>query len=218
MICIGGNAGAQLRVEGTRLIYPGKDREASINIINRSNEDVVMQSWISKAEDNHDEDIPFAILQPLTLLPPKSHKLLRVLYAGQGLPSDKESMFWLNIVEIPRKTEHSVSMQFSIRQRLKFFYRPTGLHGTASDALQSLQWNRRRQSIEILNPSSFHISLIDLALEGAGLSQPLSDYVFLQPGASVTLDTRFPVPADSHVTFTEIADSGLLHQRRASLH
>ena len=214
-LCLASSAWAQLKVEGTRLIYLGQDREASINVVNRSGEETVMQSWVSDPQGG--DDIPFAIVQPLTLLPPQGHQMLRVLYAGQGLPTDRESMFWLNILEIPRKSEHADSMQFAIRQRLKLFYRPTGLQGSTSDAVRDLQWHRHSQRIEISNRSAFHLSLVDLALEGPGLHQPLTDYVLLQPGASITLDTHSPVPAGSRVAFTEIADSGLLQSHSASL-
>ncbi|MCO1624125.1 fimbrial biogenesis chaperone [Pseudomonas putida] len=215
LLCLPGNVWAQLKVEGTRLIYLGSDKEASINVINRSSEETVMQSWVSHPD--HSGDIPFAIVQPLTMLPPRSHQMLRVLYAGQGLPTDRESMFWLNILEIPRKSEHADSIQFAVRQRLKLFYRPAGLQGSTSDAVRALQWHRYSQRIEIRNPSAFHLSLVDLALEGPGLHEPLKDYVLLQPGASITLNTRSPVPTGSRVTFTEIADSGLLQSHTASL-
>jgi chaperone protein EcpD len=215
LLCLTGNSWAQLKVEGTRLIYEGADREASITVVNRSDNEAVVQSWVSHPNDS--DDIPFAIAQPLTLVPAHGRQLLRVLYAGQGLPTDKESMFWLNILEIPRKSEHATSMQFSIRQRLKLFYRPAGLRGSASDALQTLQWRRLSQRIEISNPSAFHLSLVDLTLDGPALHQPLTDYVLLPPGASISLDTRVPVPVGSRVAFTEIADSGLLQSHSVSL-
>ena len=54
--------------------------------------------------------------------------------AGEGLPSDRESLFWLNIMEIPLKVEDPNSVQFAIRQRLKLFYRPPALLGGSAEA------------------------------------------------------------------------------------
>lgn len=207
-LCFASSAHAQIKIEGTRLIYFGKDKEASITVINRSNVDTIMQSWISSSDEI--SDVPFAIVQPLTLLTPQRHHALRVLYAGNGLPTDKESVFWLNILEIPHRPEEKDNLQFAIRQRLKLFYRPPGLTGSASAAVDNLKWKRLSDKVvEIKNSSAFHISLINLILVKSGQPHPLSDYLFLRPGEALILDTPVPLSSRAEITFKEITDTGL---------
>lgn len=209
-------AWCQLKIEGTRLIYQGSDKEASINVVNRSDLDTVMQSWVSSPDEGR--DTPFAIVQPLALIPPNGQQMLRVLYAGQGLPEDKESMFWLNILEIPRKPEQADTLQFAIRQRLKLFYRPAGLPGSASAAADGLQWRTSQPGrIEVHNPSAFHVSLVDLRLDNPGQSQQLTDYILLRPGQSLTLEAPSPLPVQSQLTFSELTDIGLQRPHRIAL-
>jgi len=216
LMSLASTAWCQLKIEGTRLIYQGSDKEASINVVNRSDLDTVMQSWVSSPDEGR--DTPFAIVQPLALIPPNGQQMLRVLYAGQGLPEDKESMFWLNILEIPRKPEQADTLQFAIRQRLKLFYRPAGLPGSASAAADGLQWRTSQPGrIEVHNPSAFHVSLVDLRLDNPGQSQQLTDYILLRPGQSLTLEAPSPLPVQSQLTFSELTDIGLQRPHRIAL-
>ncbi|EPR4132171.1 molecular chaperone [Pseudomonas aeruginosa] len=112
-------------IEGSRVIYQGSDKEASINVVNRSGLETVMQSRVSIPDER--DDAPFTTIKPLTLIPPNGQQMLRVLHAGQSLPEDRESLFWLNILDIPRNPRQADTRKFAIRQRLKLFYRPARL-------------------------------------------------------------------------------------------
>ncbi len=112
-------------IEGSRVIYQGSDKEASINVVNRSGLETVMQSRVSIPDER--DDAPFITIKPLTLISPNGQQMLRVLHAGQSLPEDGESLFWLNILDIPRNPRQADTRKFAIRQRLKLFYRPARL-------------------------------------------------------------------------------------------
>lgn len=111
-------ANAALKIEGTRLIYFGQDKAAGISVVNQASREVVVQTWITGEDESADRTVPFAATEPLVQLGAGDHHKLRILYAGEGLPSDRESLFWLNIMEIPLKVEDPNSVQFAIRQRL----------------------------------------------------------------------------------------------------
>ncbi|MGE8098572.1 fimbrial biogenesis chaperone [Pseudomonas fluorescens] len=212
-------AQASLKIEGTRLIYFGKDKEASISVINQTAQDTVLQSWISHEDDSDTSALPFAIVQPLVQLHSQERHLLRIFYVGEGLPDDRESQLWLNIMEIPLKPENPDSVQFAIRQRLKLFYRPPDLQGSASEAVQKLIWKKPDgQRIEIRNPSQFHLSLVDVGIGSGSHTQKLSEYVFLKPGEDRLIETpTIAISADTKITFTEITDIGLQTRHSANL-
>lgn len=216
------SARAALIVEGTRLIYSGSAREASISILNKSERGALVQSWVSEEDDDDKSDVPFAVAQPLVYLEPNGRHQIRVFYAGWGLPEDKESVFWLNIMDIPPKPEQSEqpgSIQFAVRQRLKLLYRPPGLVGSTSDAIPKLVWKRLQdESIQVNNPSSFHVSLIDLEVASGTCRKRIADYVFLPPGETHILEA--PEPASeclSRISFKEITDNGLQNHHSLEL-
>lgn len=211
-------AQAAVKIEGTRLIYFGQFKEASINIVNQSPSELVVQSWVTRDNDDATQAVPFAVVQPLVRLDAQQHHLLRILYAGEGLPGDVESMFLLNVMEIPLKPETADSVQFAVRQRLKLFYRPPGLAGSSSEAVQQLVWSRTdAQLVTVTNPSAFHLSLVDVQSDSGGQVQALEDYVLLKPGERKVFSTKAPISAGSQINFTEITDIGLQARHRAGL-
>lgn len=211
-------AQATVKIEGTRLIYFGQYKEASINIVNQSSSELAVQSWVTREDDDATSPVPFAVVQPLVRLDAQQHHLLRILYAGAGLPSDVESMFLLNVMEIPLKPEAADSVQFAVRQRLKLFYRPAGLAGSSSEAVPQLVWSRTDgQTLTVTNPSAFHLSLVDVQVDKGGQVQVLDDYLLLKPGERKVFSTQAPISVGSQINFTEITDIGLQARHRAVL-
>lgn len=211
-------AQATVKIEGTRLIYFGQYKEASINIVNQSSSELAVQSWVTREDDDATSPVPFAVVQPLVRLDAQQHHLLRILYAGAGLPSDVESMFLLNVMEIPLKPEAADSVQFAVRQRLKLFYRPAGLAGSSSEAVPQLVWSRTDgQTLTVTNPSAFHLSLVDVQVDKGGQVQVLDDYLLLKPGERKVFSTQAPISVGSQINFTEITDIGLQAGHRAVL-
>ncbi|WP_250862581.1 fimbria/pilus periplasmic chaperone, partial [Caballeronia sp. INML3] len=84
---------------------------------------------------------------------------------GEPLPADKESIFYLNVLEVPPKPtgdEASANqLQLAFRTRIKFFYRPSGLKGQATDAPGQIVWHLKhdggKNSIEASNPTQYHV-------------------------------------------------------------
>lgn len=59
------------------------------------------------------------------------------MYTGEALPNDRESIFWLNILDISAKPKfenknnlnvNSNYLQLPIHSRIKLFYRPENSH------------------------------------------------------------------------------------------
>ena len=211
-------AQATVKIEGTRLIYFGQYKEASINIVNQSPSELAVQSWVTREDDDATSPVPFAVVQPLVRLDAQQHHLLRILYAGEGLPGNVESMFLLNVMEIPLKPQATDSVQFAVRQRLKLFYRPAGLAGSSSEAVPQLVWSRTDgQTLTVTNPSAFHLSLVDVQVDKGGQVQVLDDYLLLKPGERKVFSTQAPISVGSQINFTEITDIGLQARHRAVL-
>ncbi|MFN3357130.1 MAG: molecular chaperone [Pseudomonas sp.] len=126
---------------------------------------------------------------------------------------DRESLFWLNILEIPLKSSDANSVQFAIRQRLKLLYRPAALTGGSAEAVPQLVWKTHGHRVTVSNPSAYHFSLVNLHTD----SVPLSDYLLLKPHESQTLDAPDTLAAGTTLHFTEITDIGLQARHRAVL-
>ena len=212
-------AHAALVIGGTRVIYLEAYKSVTVPVRNHDEKPVLMQSWVTDAHDEAHPAIPFAIAEPLVKIEPDRTSDVRIFYAGDGMPPDRESMFFLNIVGIPVKPAMQNAVQFAIKQRLKLFYRPKALHGTVSDAVAALRWQIDQDRLEVVNASPFHVSLIDLDVQWQDGHLLVSDYVLLQPGATKVFDVTLPhAKGRRNLRFVEINDVGLQVPHEIDLH
>ena len=131
-------AAASISLNATRIVFDGDHKEANITVRN-GNQDVLIQSWVDM-NDASASRAPFAVTPPLARVFAKEQQLLRILYEGKGMPTDRESVVWLNVQEIPKASAAENTLQLAIRQRIKIFYRPAGLTGSALQAPAQLEW------------------------------------------------------------------------------
>jgi len=163
---------AGITLDGTRVVLAAPGKEASLMVRNKAADDVMIQTWMDVSDGDAKVDVPFAITPSLTRLGGEKQQTLRILYYGQGLPADRESVFWLNVQEIPQKAKGDNTLQIAVRQRIKFFYRPAGLPGKVEQAPAQLRWRLvqrdGRAQLEVNNPSSYFISLASVKVQSGG--------------------------------------------------
>ncbi|WGS45101.1 molecular chaperone [Burkholderia sp. JSH-S8] len=161
---------AGITLDGTRVVLAAPSKEASVMVRNRAPADVMIQTWMDASDGK--SDVPFAITPALSRLGGEKQQTLRILYYGQGLPADRESVFWLNVQEIPQKAKSENTLQIAVRQRIKFFYRPTGLPGKVEEAPAQLRWKLVRRDghaqLEVSNPSAYFVSLASAKVQSGG--------------------------------------------------
>lgn len=96
---------AGITLDGTRVIFSAPSKETSMVVKNQGTDDIMVQSWVESNTRLQTADVPFAITPPLVRLGGQKQQVLRILYQGQGLPTDKESVFWLAVQEIPQRAK-----------------------------------------------------------------------------------------------------------------
>jgi P pilus assembly chaperone PapD len=193
---------------GTRLIFDGRYREASIEVSNPGEKNVLLQAWLSDASAGATTptSLPFAVTTPLVHLPAKGRQSLRLLYEGVGMPTDRESLLHLYVLEIPQRHLAQQKLTLAIRQRINVFYRPLGLPGNPADSAALLTWQLDKPGtgrLQIHNPTAFHVSLLDLRLDDT----PLADYLLIEPGEKTSLQFT-PGQRAGHLSFKALTDYG----------
>lgn len=90
---------ANVTINGTRVIYDGNKREASILVTNHDeNRPYLIQSFISV--DANGKKAPFIVTPPLFRLDSGKENILRIMRTGGDLPLNRESIFYLNVKAI----------------------------------------------------------------------------------------------------------------------
>nr|WP_161950065.1 type VI secretion system ATPase TssH [Paraburkholderia monticola] len=140
-------AQAAITITGTRVIYPAKNREVNVRLNNVDSRPVLVQAWL---DDGDAAAAPNEIKVPFTLLPsvfrvePHRGQALRIMFAGGDMPTDRESVYWLNVLEIPPKPKDADErnmIQLAFRTRIKMFYRPASLLDDPTAQRAQLKWH-----------------------------------------------------------------------------
>jgi P pilus assembly chaperone PapD len=210
-------AQAGIVLNTTRVIYQAKDREVSFVVHNSGAADILAQSWLEAEGSANADNLPFVVTPPLARMAGNARQMIRVIYAGEGLPEDRESVLWLNVQEIPQSAKDN-QLQIAIRQRIKLFYRPASLSGDPLEAARGLQWRVHEGQLEVTNPASYHVSMIQIDARQQGRTLFKADSQMLAPRQTV----RWPLKgvAGSHVVdlgFISINDFGAQEPYTATL-
>jgi chaperone protein EcpD len=128
---------------------------------------------------------------------------VRLVYTHDALPQDRESLFWLNVLDIPPRaaanSDAPNQLELAFKHRMKVFFRPVGLTGSAADAPARLTWkllskDGKLVGIEASNPTAYHVSLIQVIAAAGG--QPITLKAdMVDPFTSRSFDLPDPVAA-----------------------
>ena len=152
-------ANAGVIIGGTRLIFDGAKKEASISINNPDSTPYLIQSWVELGE-NSKEKVSFIVTPPLFRLDGGHENTLRIIYTGEKkLPDNRESVFWLNVKSIPSMTRSDENrLLIAVKTRMKIFYRPAALASEKSgEAWTKLKFETRGEHLVINNPTPFYV-------------------------------------------------------------
>lgn len=189
-------------IGGTRLIYDGGKKEASLNITNSDSGPFLIQSW-AETQNGGTEKPPFIVTPPLFRLDGNQQNMLRVVRTGGNLPEDRESLFWLNVKSIPAgtKTDNSNTLQIAIKTRIKLIYRPQGLKGVPDDVAKNLTWSQSGSKLTVTNPTAFYMNFQEVKVGG----KPLKEVTYVAPNSTATFNAA---GATGSVTWKIITDYG----------
>ncbi|MCA8066506.1 MULTISPECIES: molecular chaperone [unclassified Burkholderia] len=218
---IASQAYASVVISGTRVIFPGNEREVTIKLSNDGKAPALVQTWIDTGDQNASPEninVPFTLTPSMFRMEPNKGQTLRMVYTNEPLPADKESLFWLNVLEIPPKADDSTDrnqLQIALRTRIKVMFRPEGLKGDAKDAPAQVRWQIApgKQGAYVLkatNPTPYVVNIGSILLHTGGQKYD-AGAGYVVPGAT----QEFPVAklnampaAGAKVQFNSINDWG----------
>lgn len=224
-------AWADIVLSGTRIIYNAGQKDANIRLENKGSRPILTQSWLDTGDDNAEPGaikVPFNATPPVSRIDPKKGQTVKIMYTGsQSLPTDRESVFWFNVLEVPPKAKKEEGapaqsmLQLAFRTRIKLFYRPKGLEGSVGEATNKLIWaattDKGKAAITVKNPTPYYISFNSVELESAGQKYPLVN-TMAAPLSTTTLTFKNATSAKSgKINYSFINDFGGIINGTASL-
>lgn len=147
----------------TRVIFNEDQPDATLTLTNtRDDKSYLVQSWVG-TNGPAGEKAPFIVTPPLFRLGHGQKNILRIVNVNDDLPGDRESLYWLNIKPVPANDHESANeLQVIIKSSVKLFYRPASVRSAAADAYKKLNFIRKDEGVEIVNPTPVYVSLYKL--------------------------------------------------------
>ncbi|MFC0398162.1 fimbrial biogenesis chaperone [Paraburkholderia rhizosphaerae] len=190
-------ARASIVIGATRVIYGAEASEVTVKLTNQGQAAALAQTWIDNGDPKaapSTVSTPFALTPPVSRIDPGKAQTIRIFRINNALPDDRESVFYLNVLEIPPKPGVDEAgenhLQLAFRTRIKLFYRPAGIKSSAADAPKQLNWQWSRDeskaTLTVTNPTSYHVTIASFEVKdanGATLGKSL-DSDMIAPGAS----------------------------------
>ncbi|MBA3112851.1 fimbrial chaperone [Salmonella enterica] len=200
---------AGIVIGGTRVIFPGDALDTTISIYNKEKTlPYLIQVWVDPFDKTDTRKPPFTAIPPVSRLEPEQEKILRLVKTAGDLPKDRESVFWLNVKNIPPSSDknNGSSLEIAIKTRIKLFWRPAEIKLIPEKAISKVKWRRQGNNLIMENNSPIHINIMDVTVEGKDI--PLN---MIRPFETLTL--ALPAGVSGHsVVWRFINDYGAISE------
>lgn len=199
---------AGISLDRTRMIFNGSAVSASANLSNTSPDiPFLAQSWIEDAKGNKITS-PLVVLPALQRINGGQKGVVRITKTSRiaSLPQDRESVFYLNVREIPPKSKKANVLQLSMQSRIKLFYRPEKIipEDKSSVWQKNVVFRKEGNRLVADNPTPFFISVIGLKNKsGAKRGESLTTF----PGIMIAPKSTLDVP----VKTTNVNDFSMMY-------
>ncbi|MCX4162429.1 MULTISPECIES: molecular chaperone [Paraburkholderia] len=208
-VCAPFFAHASVEPDRTRVVLNESDTATKITVTNRSSTNpYLVQSWI---ENEQGEKItsPLIVVPPLQRIEPNESNVLRIArLPGATLPADRETVFYLNIREVPPKVDTPNTLQLALHSQLKLFYRPNGVR-PAQDVDPTLPMTLRidtaSHKLVFDNPTPYHITIVELAADAQKTAIPFNP---LMASPMSQIETAFSIAMPTTLYVSHIDDYG----------
>jgi P pilus assembly chaperone PapD len=201
ILLMNGVAHGGVTLGGTRLVYDAGKSESNISVQNSEKKNYLIQSWVETADNV--KTSAFIVTPPIFRLNGEQENMLRIIKSNEPLPQDQETLFWLNVKEIPSSNKNSQNeVLIAVKTQIKLFYRPTTLAGNAADAYKSLRVTRVGNQLVVENPTGYFVSFYSLSV---GVNK-INDPGYISPNSKKSY--AIPAGASGKLTWKAIGDYG----------
>ncbi|WP_247601765.1 fimbrial biogenesis chaperone, partial [Providencia rettgeri] len=152
-------------ITGTRIIYPADADSIAVQLTNNSKTSSLVQSWIDNGDENstpENSEAPFYLSPPIVKIEGLQGQQLKIKKIPGKLPENVESVFFLNVLDIPKTPESAKgknAIQLATRSRIKIFYRPIGLTESPDEVINNASYQIKNNKILVKNNSQYHLTI-----------------------------------------------------------
>ncbi|EPS0030366.1 fimbria/pilus periplasmic chaperone [Escherichia albertii] len=186
-------AHAGIVIYGTRIIYPAENKEVMVQLMNQGNRSSLLQAWIDDGDTSLPPEkiqVPFMLTPPVAKVGANSGQQIKIRIMPNRLPTNKESIFYLNILDIPPNSpedEGKNALKFAMQNRIKLFYRPVGVASVNKETFKKLRVNNSSNGLVIKNGSANWVTISDVKANSVKVNY---ETIMIAPQESQRVDVK----------------------------
>lgn len=204
------SAQAAVNISATRVIFNHGEAQRTVRLVNDGTYPVVVQSWVDDGDPQKGPShstAPFVVLPPVLKILPGEQRELRIMTTGKGLPADRESLYWLNVYQIPpdmKEAKPGEKVRLALRNQLKVLWRPKNTGVLTEKSINLLSFRYEGGIICAVNDSLWNITLADVSLG----EYSTSGIVVFPHSRRMIFNSVSPAIRQNKINFTVINDDG----------
>lgn len=220
---------AGFTTSSSRIIYNEADTSKSLILASTNQYPVVTQTWIDHGDGIANQVIsPFVVLPAVFKIKPERLQTLKIIHNGDSMPQDRESVFWLNLLEIPGYTSEQIQplgpdqarLTLSMNTQLKIFYRPKKLEKMSlSTIIEKLKFSVQQLDGKFIliceNMSPYNVSFSQLGIISKDKKIIIEQQMDMMTQALTQRAYELPngtkITEPESINFSVIDDSGRVH-------
>lgn len=186
-------AHAGIVIYGTRIIYPAENKEVMVQLMNQGSRSSLVQAWIDDGDTSLPPEkiqVPFMLTPPVAKVGANSGQQIKIRIMPNRLPTNKESIFYLNILDIPPNSpedEGKNALKFAMQNRIKLFYRPVGVASVNKEIFKKLRVNNSSNGLVIKNGSANWVTISDVKANNVKVNY---ETIMIAPQESQRVDVK----------------------------
>lgn len=153
-------------LNSTRYVFDEKRENISVQVDNQSAQEYGGQIWIEN-QDQNDKNVYFVSSPTFFKVADQHKQILRILKINDALPKDKESLFWINVQEIPKAPKEGANaLSIALHTQVKMFYRPDALKEKRENAEQQIKMISSEGNTVLWNDTPYYFAIISVKQNG----------------------------------------------------
>lgn len=158
---------------GTRVVYPADKKFVNLNFSSTDTVPSIMELWVSKLPDSDSKNShsPFVVTPSIFRIDPGKGQSAKLIFTGAQLPADRESVFYLNFLQMPASDKSTNELVITFKSTVKVFYRPTELKQNIDNIADYISVNIKNANsgiITLFNNSEYYITPTSLSFKRNG--------------------------------------------------
>lgn len=183
---------ARVSMGGTRVVFPAEQKDQTLHFSNKDQQPHSVQVWTDRGNlksTPETADGPFSAHPAIFRLDANKGQKVRLFYTGnETLPTDKESIFYLNFKQIPALKKNTIDenqLVLVVSSRFKIFYRPKTIIGSIEGMPERLTFNIVKEAgkdwLEINNPTGFYANLTQALIKTGNENKKIANVDMVAP-------------------------------------